>query len=976
MRVDRIARVDRATAQRDAATGPRPTPSASSALPDEPPGQRPGAGGRRLRASTRSGPGVDLCDPASPLRLEPAPGRRAAARRSSPRPGSGSTTPASRGSSRPWRFVDRRPPVGVRARPPALTGRPRWTQRSIALLEFPAVRDAPRRARPRSRRRAGWPRRSSRRTTRSSSPAPSTRPTRPARCSRSGRASASARPTTSARRSSGRPAAAGSTRPSSSRSPTRSTRRPGWPTLLADERRPLLRELGARAPRAAGAALDAGPQLRSGRRAARHGVAAPRRPARGGPGRLRPAAAAARRARRLGARRRPPGADHHAPQRPLRRAGQGRGPVAGQGHRPRRVGQRPDAVHRAARRRRARQRLARGAGRRGRRRSRGSSTSCRRSSRPTRTPLRETLDALARFDFWAAKAQLAAEMRRQSAPRPPTGPRSSCCRRRHPGLTGRVVPIDIRLGDGYTALVVTGPNTGGKTVTLRTLGLLSLMHQAGLHVPADAGSRLPIFRDVFADIGDEQSIAQSLSTFSGHLRSITRIVEAAGPGHARPARRARRRAPTRPRARRWPRRCSTTSSGPAPWSRRRPTTPSSRPTPTRRRRPATPSVEFDLETLSPTYRLTIGLPGGSQAFAIAERLGLARADRRRRPVAPVRERSGRSRRRWPRSGRPRARRARRSTGPAPPSCAPPRRCAIAEEERRRARQRAGRARSGRRGTRRSGSSTTCATRSARPAARRSSARRSPRRRSTPPSPAPRASSAGCPAEATAEPPRRSPSPRDVAARRAGPQPVGRLGGPDRGARARRQAGDARGRRDAGHGRRRRPRAVARPATVGAARGGRRAATPPNASAAARSIGPGSVASSLDLRGARVDEALEALGRYLDDAALAGLDKVLIIHGLGTGALRDAVRAEAGEPSAGQGRPARANAAKAATGRRSSSSSGLRRPPGRRARLRRLLGGCGVLPPGPPLGHGSARRRSGGGADGSACANGSQRPAAS
>ncbi len=143
-------------------------------------------------------------------------------------------------------------------------------------------------------------------------------------------------------------------------------------------------------------------------------------------------------------------------------------------------------------------------------------------------PLRATLDALARFDFWAAKAQLAAEL---------DGIRAETTNRveivllgaRHPGLTGRIVPIDVRMGDGYTALVVTGPNTGGKTVTLRTIGLLALMHQAGLHVPADAGSRLPILRDVFADIGDEQSIAQSLSTFSGHLRSITRIVEAAGP---------------------------------------------------------------------------------------------------------------------------------------------------------------------------------------------------------------------------------------------------------------------------------------------------------------------------------------------------------------------------------------------------------------------------------------------------------------
>ena len=238
-------------------------------------------------------------------------------------------------------------------------------------------------------------------------------------------------------------------------------------------------------------------------------------------------------------------------------------------------------------------------------------------------PLRETLDALARFDLWSAKAQLAAEMdgvARRDLDRPELALLSA----RHPGLTGRVVPIDIRLGDGFTALVVTGPNTGGKTVTLRTLGLLALMHQAGLHVPAAAGIRLPVLRDVFADIGDEQSIAQSLSTFSGHLRSITRIVEAAGPGHPRPARRARRRhGPDRglgaragaPRPLHQGRRARRGDDHYAELKAYAHTTPGAR----------NASVEFDLETLSPTYRLTIGLPGGSQAFAIAERLGLAGA---------------------------------------------------------------------------------------------------------------------------------------------------------------------------------------------------------------------------------------------------------------------------------------------------------------------------------------------------------------
>src|SRR3954452_21722766 len=234
--------------------------------------------------------------------------------------------------------------------------------------------------------------------------------------------------------------------------------------------------------------------------------------------------------------------------------------------------------------------------------------------------LRETLAALARFDLWAAKAGLAADVdgiRAETATRAEVILLSA----RHPGLTGRVIPIDIRLGDGYTALVVTGPNTGGKTVTLRTLGLLALMHQAGLHVPAEAGSQLPIFRDVFADIGDEQSIAQSLSTFSGHLRSITRIVDAAGTGTlvlldelgagTDPTEGSALAQALLDHFIRTGALVAATTHY-AELKAYAHTTAGAR----------NASVEFDLETLSPTYRLTIGLPGGSQAFAIAERLGL------------------------------------------------------------------------------------------------------------------------------------------------------------------------------------------------------------------------------------------------------------------------------------------------------------------------------------------------------------------
>ncbi|MGH2382505.1 MAG: endonuclease MutS2, partial [Candidatus Limnocylindria bacterium] len=235
--------------------------------------------------------------------------------------------------------------------------------------------------------------------------------------------------------------------------------------------------------------------------------------------------------------------------------------------------------------------------------------------------LRDSLAALARGDLWMARARLGTRM---DAVRPaPAADAAELLSARHPLLGAGAIPIDLRLGDrfGYRALVVTGPNTGGKTVSLKTLGLLSLMHQAGLRVPAAEGARLPVFRRVMADIGDEQSIAQSLSTFSSHLRNVVRFVDAAGPatlvlldevgagtdpteGSALAMAIVTRLLDARAMVA-----ATTHYAELKTFATDHPLVMNA-------------SVEFDVRTLRPTYRLTIGLPGKSQAFAIAERLGL------------------------------------------------------------------------------------------------------------------------------------------------------------------------------------------------------------------------------------------------------------------------------------------------------------------------------------------------------------------
>ena len=481
------------------------------------------------------------------------------------------------------------------------------------------------------------------------------------------------------------------------------------------------------------------------------------------------------------------------------------------------------------------------------------------------------VSALARLDLALAKAQLADALDCERPVLDGEG-KLDLIAARHPLLVAQgvdVVPIDVRLGTDFRALVVTGPNTGGKTVTLKTIGLLILMAACGLHVPASKGSRVPVVKRVFADIGDEQSIAQSLSTFSSHLRNVVATLAEAEKGdlalldelgagtdpdegaalamavlETLLARGVLVAATTH-----YPELKAFALSTPGV---------------------SNASVEFDAETLRPTYRLHVGLPGASNAFAIAARLGLdasvlGRAESHLSELHRSLEKTLREaeRQRTELAGaldeaRIAAEDARRTT---------------AEADRVAAKIREDADRTMRRARAEADELLLQARRALRQAeqARDKAAKRN-------------LIDEARDELARAERTREAAAPEPAAQRTTVPIAVGSPvlvdGVSEPGTLL---AVDDKGMADVAAG----PLRLRVPMTSL-----REAAAPLEPVRSSRASVSGSAASvplQLDLRGARAEEALAVLDRYLNDAAVAGIDRLRIIHGKGTGALRTAVR---------------------------------------------------------------------------------------
>lgn len=234
--------------------------------------------------------------------------------------------------------------------------------------------------------------------------------------------------------------------------------------------------------------------------------------------------------------------------------------------------------------------------------------------------LLENQKLIARIDFLQAKAKFALE-EEMSLPIVSDEKILDIKEARHPLLSGKVVPIDVKIGGSYTTLIITGPNTGGKTVSLKTVGLISAMAQTGLFIPAYEGSRVSVFDDIFVDIGDTQSIEMSLSTFSASLTNIVEILKKAtskslvlldeiGSGTDPVEGAALAISILNSLTKKEVMTFTTTHYSELKYYA-----------------VETPgvmnaSVEFDVDTLSPTYKLEIGTPGKSNAFEISKRLGL------------------------------------------------------------------------------------------------------------------------------------------------------------------------------------------------------------------------------------------------------------------------------------------------------------------------------------------------------------------